>query len=486
MAGNSASILVADDDSAIRTVLTQALSRLGHHVKATGTAAGLWSWVERGEGDLVITDVVMPDENGLDLLPKIKQLRPDLKIIVMSARNTLMTAVQANERGAFEYLSKPFDLEALKLVVGKALLSTSKDEGSKYQSNIINSDDEAMSLIGRSPAMQEIYRVMARVMGTELTVAITGESGTGKELIARALHNYRKQKGGPFVAINMAAIPRELIESELFGHEKGAFTGATNRTIGRFQEAQNGTLFLDEIGDMPAEAQTRLLRVLQEGEYTMVGGAKTIKSNVRIITATHRDLRQLIRQGLFREDLFYRLNVVPIRVPPLRNRIEDISDLIHHFNKQGAELGLPQKIIDPDGMKVLKNYHWPGNIRELENFIKRVSALYAEKIISPETIEKELFESGHDEKDPSVRPSESLSESIERHLREYFTAHEGGLPTPGLYARVLKELERPLIALSLEATNGNQLRSADLLGLNRNTLRKKIRELDIPVVKGID
>ena len=486
MAGNSASILVADDDSAIRTVLTQALSRLGHHVKATGTASGLWNWVERGEGDLVITDVVMPDENGLDLLPKIKQLRPDLKIIVMSARNTLMTAVQANERGAFEYLSKPFDLEALKLVVGKALLSTSKDEGSKYQSNIINSDDEAMSLIGRSPAMQEIYRVMARVMGTELTVAITGESGTGKELIARALHNYGKQKGGPFVAINMAAIPRELIESELFGHEKGAFTGATNRTIGRFQEAQNGTLFLDEIGDMPAEAQTRLLRVLQEGEYTMVGGAKTIKSNVRIITATHRDLRQLIRQGLFREDLFYRLNVVPIRIPPLRNRIEDISDLIHHFNKQGAELGLPQKIIDPDGMKVLKNYHWPGNIRELENFIKRVSALYAEKIISPETIEKELFESGHDEKDPSVRPSESLSESIERHLRGYFTAHGGELPTPGLYARVLKELERPLIALSLEATNGNQLRSADLLGLNRNTLRKKIRELDIPVVKGID
>ena len=218
----------------------------------------------------------------------------------------------------------------------------------------------------------------------------------------------------------------------------------------------------------------------------MVGGAKTIKSNVRIITATHRDLRQLIRQGLFREDLFYRLNVVPIRIPPLRNRIEDISDLIHHFNKQGAELGLPQKIIDPDGMKVLKNYHWPGNIRELENFIKRVSALYAEKIISPETIEKELFESGHDEKDPSVRPSESLSGSIERHLRGYFTAHGGELPTPGLYARVLKELERPLIALSLEATNGNQLRSADLLGLNRNTLRKKIRELDIPVVKGID
>jgi two-component system nitrogen regulation response regulator GlnG len=318
-----------------------------------------------------------------------------------------------------------------------------------------------------------------------LTVAITGESGTGKELIARALHNYGKRRNGPFVALNMAAIPKELIESELFGHEKGAFTGATHRSIGRFKEAQNGTLFLDEIGDMPSEAQTRLLRVLQDGEYSMVGGAKTIKSNVRIITATHRDLRQLIRQGLFREDLFYRLNVVPIRVPPLRNRSSDISDLVHHFGNQIVDIGLPKKIIDSGGMRVLEDYSWPGNIRELENLVKRISALYAEKIITAETIKKELFEVNNENNQAKLMPSESLSDSIERHLREYFDAHKDGLPLPGLYSRILRELERPLIAVTLEVTQGNQLRTADLLGLNRNTLRKKISDLGIPVKKKI-
>ncbi|MDG1888333.1 MAG: nitrogen regulation protein NR(I) [Alphaproteobacteria bacterium] len=479
----NASILVADDDTAIRTVLTQALSRLGYQVKSVGTAAGLWKWIESGEGDLVITDVVMPDENGLELLPKIKQLRPHLKIIVMSARNTLMTAVQANERGAFEYLAKPFDLNALKLIVEKALESGPDNERGYLHTEPKVLDDEPMDLIGRSPPMQEIYRIMARVMGTELTVAITGESGTGKELIARALHNYGKRRNGPFVALNMAAIPKELIESELFGHERGAFTGATHRSIGRFKEAQNGTLFLDEIGDMPSEAQTRLLRVLQDGEYSMVGGAKTIKSNVRIITATHRDLRQLIRQGLFREDLFYRLNVVPIRVPPLRNRSSDIPDLVHHFGNQIVDIGLPKKIIDADGMRILEDYSWPGNIRELENLVKRISALYAEKIITAETIKKELFEVNSEKNQAGSESSESLSESIERHLREYFNAHKDGLPLPGLYSRILRELERPLIAVTLEATHGNQLRTADLLGLNRNTLRKKISDLDIPVKK---
>lgn len=481
----NSSILVADDDTAVRTVLTQALSRFGYQVKSVGTAAGLWKLIESGEGDLVITDVVMPDENGLELLPKIRELRPNLKIIVMSARNTLMTAVQANERGAFEYLAKPFDLNVLKLTVEKALESTSDKERGYIQTESKVIDDEPMDLVGRSPPMQEIYRIMARVMGTELTVAITGESGTGKELIARALHNYGKRRNGPFVALNMAAIPKELIESELFGHEKGAFTGATHRSIGRFKEAQNGTLFLDEIGDMPSEAQTRLLRVLQDGEYNMVGGAKTIKSNVRIITATHRDLRQLIRQGLFREDLFYRLNVVPIRVPPLRNRSSDISDLVHHFGNQIVDIGLPKKIIDSEGMRALEDYSWPGNIRELENLVKRISALYAEKIITAETIKKELFEVNNENNQAELMPSESLSDSIERHLREYFDAHKDGLPLPGLYSRILRELERPLIAVTLEVTQGNQLRTADLLGLNRNTLRKKISDLGIPVKKKI-
>ncbi len=311
-------ILVADDDRAIRTVLNQALARLGHDVRTTGNAATLWRWVENGEGDLVITDVVMPDENGLDLVPRIKRLRPDLRIIVMSAQNTLMTAVKATERGAFEYLPKPFDLTELVRVVQRALDApkTAPPPPNGEGAEIENEDQ--LPLIGRSPAMQEIYRVLARLMGTDLTVMIAGESGTGKELVARALHDYGKRRTGAFVAVNMAAIPRELIESELFGHEKGAFTGALTRSAGRFEQAQGGTLFLDEIGDMPLEAQTRLLRVLQEGEYTTVGGRTPIRANVRIIAATHRDLRLLIRQGLFREDLFYRLNVVPIRLPPLR------------------------------------------------------------------------------------------------------------------------------------------------------------------------
>jgi two-component system, NtrC family, nitrogen regulation response regulator GlnG len=476
-------ILIADDDPAIRTVLTQALTRLGHEVLSTGTAANLWEWIKDGVGDLVITDVVMPDESGLDLLPRIRRRRPDLRVIVMSARNTLLTAVQASERGAFDYLSKPFDLSKLTEVVRKALSSTPgviPDAATPKQA-----DGEQMPLIGRSPPMQEIYRVMARLMGTDLTVMIAGESGTGKELIARALHDYGKRRDGPFVAINMAAIPRELIESELFGHEKGAFTGAANRSTGRFEQARRGTLFLDEIGDMPAEAQTRLLRVLQEGEYTSVGGREPVQANVRIIAATHRDLKQLIRQGLFREDLFYRLNVVPVRLPSLRERREDIPDLVHHFLKQAVAVGLPAKTIDSSGMKVLMTHGWPGNVRELENLVKRLAALYSEENVGAEAIEHELMEqSEHSPSTEQVR-SESLSEAVDRHLHEYFVAHEDELPAAGLYDRILREIERPLIARSLGATNGNQLRAAEMLGLNRNTLRKKIRELDIPVVRGL-
>ncbi|MFA7431718.1 MAG: sigma 54-interacting transcriptional regulator, partial [Rhodospirillaceae bacterium] len=300
-------ILIADDDHGIRTVLTQALARAGYEVRTTGNAATLWRWVSDGEGDLVITDVVMPDENGLDLIPRIKKLRPDMRIIVMSAQNTLLTAVKATERGAFEYLPKPFDLQELVGVVRRALSLPRTPSAQAGKPD----EEERLPLIGRSGAMQEIYRTLARLMNTDLTVMITGESGTGKELVARALHEYGKRRNGAFVAVNMAAIPRELVESELFGHEKGAFTGAHARALGRFEQAEGGTLFLDEIGDMPPEAQTRLLRVLQEGEYTTVGGRTPIRANVRIVAATHRDLSQLIRQGLFREDLYYRLNVVP-------------------------------------------------------------------------------------------------------------------------------------------------------------------------------
>jgi len=475
-------ILIADDDRAIRTVLDQALGRAGYQVRTTGNAATLWRWVTDGEGDLVITDVVMPDENGLDLLPRIKKLRPDLPIIVMSAQNTLLTAIKATERGAYDYLAKPFDLNDLTSVVRRALSAPKQGTGTAPAND---EGDEKIPLIGRSSAMQDIYRTLARLMATDLTVMINGESGTGKELVARALHDYGKRRNGPFVAINMAAIPRELIESELFGHEKGAFTGAAARSVGRFEQAEGGTLFLDEIGDMPLEAQTRLLRVLQQGEYTTVGGRAPIRTDVRIVAATNKDLRQLINQGLFREDLFYRLNVVPLRLPPLRERTEDVPDLVRHFLAQGVAQGLPPKSIDAEALERLKRYRWPGNVRELENLVRRISALYSEDTIGVAVIETELAATAPQPAPPPDTVEESLGDAVERHLKRYFSAHGDSLPPAGVYDRVLREIERRLLALCLAATRGNQIRAAQLLGLNRNTLRKKIRDLDIEVVRGL-
>jgi two-component system, NtrC family, nitrogen regulation response regulator GlnG len=476
-----ATILVADDDRAIRTVLNQALARLGHDVRMTGNAATLWRWVADGEGDLVITDVIMPDENGLDLIPRIKKIRPELRIIVMSAQNTLLTAVKATERGAFEYLPKPFDLRELIGVVERALTAPRDAPAAASEEDL----EAQLPLIGRSPAMQEIYRILARLMGTDLTVMIFGESGTGKELVARALHNYGKRRSGPFVAVNMAAIPRELIESELFGHEKGAFTGATSRSMGRFEQAHGGTLFLDEIGDMPMEAQTRLLRVLQEGEFTAVGGRVPIRADVRIIAATHQDLGQLIRQGLFREDLFYRLNVAPIRLPPLRERPADLPALVRHFTAQAVREGLPAKILDERAMERLRSHRWPGNVRELENLVRRLAALYSQEVIGLEVVEAELAGAAPLPVGVEETDAEGLANAVERHIKGYFAAHKGELPAAGLYDRVLREIERPLLTLTLGATRGNQIKAAHLLGLNRNTLRKKIRELDIPVVRGL-
>jgi two-component system, NtrC family, nitrogen regulation response regulator GlnG len=476
-------VLVADDDRSIRTVLTQALGRSGYQVRSTGNAATLWRWVEDGEGDLVITDVVMPDENGLDLIPRIRKIRPDLRVVVMSAQSTLMTAVKATQRGAFEYLPKPFDLQELLSVVGRALAVPTEPVVSVSEPR---DADERLPLIGRSPAMQEIYRTIARLTTTDLTVMINGESGTGKELIARALHDYGKRRSGPFVAINMAAIPRELIESELFGHERGAFTGATTRTQGRFEQANGGTLFLDEIGDMPPEAQTRLLRVLQEGEFTSVGGRQPLKANVRIIAATHRDLRNAIRQGQFREDLYYRLNVVPIRLPPLRERTEDIPLLAHHFLERARDDGLPGKTFDQGAVERLKGYTWPGNVRELENLMRRLAALCPQETIGAEQIGSELVETAASPAEAPVPTGpEPLVRAVERHIRAFLTSHDGAAAPTDIYDRVIAEVERPLIRLTLAATRGNQIKAAAMLGLNRNTLRKKIRDLDIPVIRGL-
>ncbi len=474
-------VLLADDDRAIRMVLTQALTRAGCRVRATGSANTLWRWVEDGEGDLILTDVVMPDGDGIDLLPAIRRKRPDLPVIVMSAQNTVMTAIRAAEAGAYEYLPKPFDLKEVLAHVKKAL--GARTNGAE-RATVEPPRDETMPLIGRSPAMQDVYRIMARLMNTDLTVMINGESGTGKELVARALHNFGRRKTGPFVAVNMAAIPRDLIESELFGHEKGAFTGATDRTKGRFEMAQGGTLFLDEIGDMPPEAQTRLLRVLQDSEYTTVGGRTPIHADVRIVAATHQDLRDLIGEGRFREDLFYRLNVVPIRLPPLRDRVEDIPDLARSFLRRAESEGLPRKTISAKALDLLRGQHWPGNVRELENLMRRLAALCADDMIDAATVEQELAARPSSAADADRSGGQTLSTAVEMHLRRYFALHGDALPPPGLYERILREVELPLIALTLSATRGNQLRAADLLGLNRNTLRKRIRDLDIAVTRG--
>src|SRR6476659_4950117 len=441
------SILVADDDTAIRTVLNQALSRAGYEVRLTGNAATLWRWVSQGEGDLVITDVVMPDENAFDLLPRIKKMRPNLPVIVMSAQNTFMTAIRASERGAYEYLPKPFDLKELITSVGRALAEPKE----RVASTADEGEFDSIPLVGRSPAMQEIYRVLARLMQTDLTVMISGESGTGKELVARALHDYGKRRNGPFVAVNMAAIPRDLIESELFGHERGAFTGANTRASGRFEQA--------------------------------VGGRTPIKTDVRIVAASNKDLRILIQQGLFREDLFFRLNVVPLRLPPLRERIEDLPDLIRHFFALAEKDGLPPKKLDTLALERLKQHRRPGNVRELENLARRLAALYPQDVITGSVIDGELAPPAVSSASSIQHGVDNLGGAVEAYLSSHFSGFPNGVPPPGLYHRILKEIEVPLLTAALAATRGNEIRAADLLGLNRNTLRKKIRDLDIQVYR---
>ncbi len=462
-------IIVADDDRTIRTVLSQALTRAGCRVRSTGTISTLWKWIEEGEGDVVVTDVNMPDGDALDILPAIAKKRPDLPVIVMSAQNTVMTAIRAADVGAFDYVPKPFDLAALLALVNKAVKQSTRQQ--RQILTPVEQPPEKLPLIGHSPAMQEIYRIMARLMNTNLGVMITGASGTGKEIVARALHNFGQRKDSAFVAINMAALPAEDVESVLFGHNSGQ---------GKFAEATAGTLFLDEIGDMPLDAQAHLLRILQEGEFAR---ADDTGHDVRIIAATHQDLRSLVNEGKFREDLFYRLNVVPIRLPKLSERLEDIPELSRHFLQLAAEEGLPQKSISNDALEILRRQSWTGNVRELENLMRRLAILCPEEQISATLVGTEL---NARPSSVSAKPNQPqrLSASIETHLKHYFALHGDNLPAPGLYNRIIQEVELPLIALTLQATRGNQVKTAELLGINRNTLRKKIKELDIQVSRG--
>jgi two-component system nitrogen regulation response regulator GlnG len=470
---NKPLILIADDDKAIRVVLEKKFNRSGFTTKSTDRGKILLSWVEQGEGDLIITDVVMEDSNGLELLPLIRKIRPDIPVMIMSGLNTIKTAIEASTSGAYEYFSKPFDLDHVLDVVTKSFSSKNNNNILKDNDNIF---DEDLPIVGSSTSMQDVYRVLAKLVNSDLTVMIKGESGTGKELIAKALHEYGPRKEKPFIAINMAAIPRELIESELFGYERGAFTGADKSTKGKFELADGGTLFLDEIGDMPVEAQTRLLRVLQDGCFTAVGGKNTIYTNVRIVAATHRNLTNMINDGLFREDLFYRLNVVPINVPSLRDRSDDIPLLINHFLKKYIDNEKDKKSFDKEALNELIDYHWPGNVRELENLIKRIIILVPQNIIDKDTLN--TFMSKVEKNNPNFS-SASLGASVEKHLNQYFDTHKNELPANGLYDRIIHEVERPLIIKTLKLVKGNQLKASELLGINRNTLRKKIIYLDI-------
>ncbi|KQM65880.1 nitrogen regulation protein NR(I) [Sphingomonas sp. Leaf17] len=469
-------VLVVDDDAAIRTVVAQALRRAGYEVSVAESLAQLARALSLGVPDVLVTDVVLPDGDGLDNLRDIAARFPALPVIVLSAQNTLTTAIRATEAGAYDYLPKPFDLDTLTRAVAGALAR----RGLSAESPV--GDEGALPLIGRSPAMQDVYRTIARLVSNDLTVLVSGESGTGKELVARAVHDLGPRAQAPFVAINMAAIPRELIEAELFGHERGAFTGAAQRNAGRFEQAAGGTLFLDEIGDMPMEAQTRLLRVLQSGEFTSVGGARTIRADVRIVAATNRDLAAHVASGQFREDLFYRLNVVPIALPPLRDRGNDIALLARHFLDEAAAQGLPRRQLDESAITVLEGHDWPGNVRELENLMRRLAVLARDEVIAGDAVRAMIGAgtgAGPGTGLVGTTATPDLTDAVRALIDRIARERPAALDDGSLYDRVIGEVERPLIELMLARHGQNQLRAARALGINRNTLRKRLDTLGI-------
>ena len=447
-------VLVADDDRTIRTVLTQALTRAGCKVHATSSMVTLMRWVEEGKGDLVISDVIMPDGNGLQALPLIAKERPGLPVIVISAQNTIMTAIRAAEAEAFDYLPKPFDLPDLMKRAARAL-SQKRRAAPAAEARTREAGDD-LPLVGRTPAMQALYRLVARVMNTDLTVLVTGESGTGKSLLARAIHDFSDRRTMPFVTAQGA---------ELHGHDGPAALLA---------RARGGTLVFDEVGDLDLETQGRIVRMLD----ALPGNAP------RIIATTQDDLARKIEAGSFRKDLFYRLGGVTIHVPALRDRVEDIPLLAEHFLARTERDGSPARRLTPEAMELVRGYRWPGNVRQLENTLRRLVVTALEPEISKAEVAAAL---GALPNEPprvgAAEEGERISASIARHLRRYFDLHTDGLPPPGLYDRILREMEVPLIEIALDATGGNQAKCADLLGINRNTLRKKITDLDIRVTR---
>ncbi|ABC63347.1 sigma-54-dependent transcriptional regulator [Erythrobacter litoralis] len=457
-------ILVVEDDESIATVIVSALEGEGYAVDQCASIARRDDLLAARNYAAMLTDVILEDGDGIASLDRVRAAHSAMPIIILSAQNTLDTAVRASENDAFEYFPKPFDLEELIRAVRQAA-------GAGKQERPLEIDDaSALPLVGRSKAMQGVFRMITRVLRNDLTVLVLGESGTGKELVAEAIHQLGARKTGPFVAVNAAAIPRELIESELFGHEKGAFTGAVNQAIGKFEQANGGTLFLDEIGDMPIEAQTRLLRALQSGRIRRVGGRQDVAVNVRIVAATNRDLAPMIASGQFREDLYYRLNVVPIELPPLRARRDDIGALTRHFLALAADEGLPLRTIDEAAIAVLERQPWRGNVRELRNLVYRLALLARNDVIDAELAEEVLDHEGG----PSTMEGPS---SVDRAMLDWI---EENRPAPGaLYRAASAAFEKPLFEHALRATAGNQLRAAELLGINRNTLRKRLGELGI-------
>jgi two-component system nitrogen regulation response regulator GlnG len=464
-------VLLVEDDAAIATVIIAALEDEGFAIAHCTSIAARDKLLGGRRFSVMLTDVILEDGDGLASLAAVREQAADMPVIVLSAQNTLDTAVRASESDAFEYFPKPFDLDELVHAVRQAV--GSRPPLSPDAEDALPGAGERMPLVGRSPAMQGVYRMITRVLRNDLTVLITGESGTGKELVAEAIHQLGNRRTGPFVAVNTAAIPADLIESELFGHEKGAFTGAIAQAIGKFEQANGGTLFLDEIGDMPAEAQTRLLRALQSGRIRRVGGRQEIAVNVRIIAATNRDLTPMIAAGTFREDLFYRLNVVPIELPPLRERREDIAALSQHFLVLAAEDGLPRRQLTPEALAQLEARAWRGNVRELRNVVYRLALMAREERIDADNVVDIIG--------PEIQAASAIAEKGQggfgAALANWLAVESP--PSGAIYHRALAAFEKPLIEHALGRTGGNQLRAAQLLGINRNTLRKRIGELGL-------